>query len=742
MACNLRSLARAGIPIGFLALAAAACSSGSQGGGSGRGGAGGSGGSGGSTDTGGSPSSGGGTGGNGGNAGGSGGTTASGGSTSSTGGSTVSVGGTGGTTVGRGGAGGSASGGTTIPVSGTGGTAGTGGGGSGSGGGLGGSGGGPGGSGGGAGTGGTGSGGTGTGGTQPAAPFPGQACLSRADGLLAQMTAEEKYGQMLQMERVGLTNQDVTQSALGSAFSQGGSAPSDNSPTGWADMTDAYRQAALASRLKIPFLYGADEVHGVGTVKGAVVFPHNIGLGATRNAALVEQVARIASDEGRGCGVDFFFSPVIAVARDERWGRTYEAFGETTDLASTMGVAMTKGIQWSATGTPTGILANAKHYLGDGGTANGVTGGDVTGDETALRAIHLEPYRAAVNAHVGSIMPSYSSWQGTKMHINKTMITDVLKGQLGFGGFMVSDFNACFQLGLANQAGIEQCTNAGVDMFMSYGQSVSNMLGYLSTAVKNGVVPQSRIDDAVRRIVAVKCELGLFESSGKVDRSLTANVGSADHRTVARQAVQESLVVLKNDGNVLPLAKTSTVALAGKSADNTGNQCGGWTISWQGATGNVVPGATTIRAAMESLIGGSHVVYSANGATTTGAGIGVAVIGETPYAEGKGDETDLAVGSDDVSVVKALKNAGLKTVVVLIAGRPMILDPILSYADAIVMAWLPGSEGAGVTDILFGDAHPKGKLPHSWPRSMAQIPINNGDATYDPLYAYGYGLTY
>jgi beta-glucosidase len=268
------------------------------------------------------------------------------------------------------------------------------------------------------------------------------------------------------------------------------------------------------------------------------------------------------------------------------------------------------------------------------------------------------------------------------------------------------------------------------------------MIGYFQAAVSGGKVQQSRIDDAVRRIVAVKCELGLFGGNSKVDRTLTAKVGSAEHRAVARQAVQKSLVVLKNDGNVLPIAKTSTVALAGKSADNTGNQCGGWTITWQGSSGNVVPGATSVRAAMESALGAGKVAYSANGSSTSGASVGVAVIGETPYAEGKGDKTDLGLDSDDVNVVKALKNAGLKTVVVLVAGRPMILDSIMSYADAIVMAWLPGSEGAGVTDILFGDAKPSGKLPMTWPKSMAQIPINTGDATYDPLYPFGHGLGY
>jgi beta-glucosidase len=555
------------------------------------------------------------------------------------------------------------------------------------------------------------------------------------------MTADEKYAQMLQMERAALTTALVTQYGVGSGFSQGGSAPATNSAAGWADMADGYRQAALASRLKIPFLYGADEVHGVGTVMGAVVFPHNIGLGATRDNALLGEIATVIARESLGCGVDFVFSPVVAVALNERWGRTYEAFGETTDLASTMGAIMIKGLQYTEAGAPTGILADAKHYLGDGGTANGVNGGTVTGDETALRAIHLAPYRAAVAARVGSIMASFSTWQGTKMHINKTMLTDVLKGELGFGGFVVSDFNGCFQLGLANQDGMGQCLNAGVDMFMIYGQTIPTMLGYFAALMKAGTITQARVDDAVRRIVAVKCELGLFEASGKVDRTLTADVGSAAHRQVARQAVQESLVLLKNDGAVLPLAKTATVALGGKSADNTGNQCGGWTISWQGASGSVT-GATSVRQAFESVIGAGQVKYSADGSSTSGASVGVAVIGEIPYAETKGDSTDLTVAAADVNVVKAMKNAGLKTVVVLVAGRPMILDPLMTYADAIVVAWLPGSEGAGITDILFGDAKPSGKLPHSWPRSMAQIPINYGDATYDPLYAYGYGLTY
>ena len=582
---------------------------------------------------------------------------------------------------------------------------------------------------------------TGSAGGATSSPFPTQACLDKANALVAQMTATEKYGQMMQMERAALTPALVTQYGIGSGFSQGGSGPDTNAPSNWADMTDAYRKAALASRLKIPFLYGADEVHGIGTVKGATVFPHNIGLGATRDVALVGQIAQITSAEARGVGVDFLYSPVVAVALDERWGRTYEAFGETSDLASMMGVAMVKGIQFTPSGLPTGILANAKHYLGDGGTAKGVNGGLVTGDEAALRAIHLTPYRAAVAAHVGSIMASYSSWQGTKMHINKAMLTDTLKGELGFGGFVISDFDACFQLGMANQAGFGACINAGVDMFMLFRVDIPTTLGYFNALVP-GTVPQSRIDDAVRRIVAVKCELGLFEATGLADRTLTAQVGSDANRMVARRAVQESMVVLKNDGNVLPLAKTGPIVLGGKSADNTGNQCGGWTITWQGTTGNGVTGATSVRQALESAVGASNVAYSLAGTTAAGASVGIAVIGETPYAEGMGDRTDLSLAAADIAVVQSMKAAGLKTVVVLIAGRPMILDSILQMADAIVVAWLPGSEGAGITDILFGDAHPSGKLPQSWPRSMAQIPINFGDATYDPLYPYGFGLSY
>jgi beta-glucosidase len=591
-------------------------------------------------------------------------------------------------------------------------------------------------------------GGLGAGGAGGGRAFPTQACLTKATDLLAMMTSDEKLAQLQQVERANTTAADITKYGVGSVYSQGGSGPSTNTPTGWADMIDGFRQASFASRLKIPIIYGLDVVHGVGPVKGATVFPHNIGLGATRDPALVEEVARAVAEEAAGVGADFPFAPVVAVVRDERWGRTYEGFGETVELASAMGVAYTNGFQ-KASGAFT-VLANAKHFLGDGGTANGVNNADTAGDETALRALHLAPYEATVHAGVGSIMASYSSWQGVRMHANSVMVNDVLKGDLGFAGFVGSDYNGCYQNGVT-PAG---CLNGGVDMFMTFGKTAAQFLADVQPLVPSAV-PQSRVDDAVRRILTVKCEMGLLDGGGKlVDRALTAQVGSAAHREVARRAVAASMVVLKNEGGTLPLAKdVSGIALGGKTGDNIGNQCGGWTVTWQGMSGAVTTG-TSVRQALEAVVPG-RVSYALDGSSTSGAAVGIAVIGETPYSEGCGDipspldnsfcinrPKTLNVDAGDLQVVARMKEAGLKVVVVLVAGRPMILDALVDQADAIVVAWLPGTEASGITDVLFGDVHPTGKLPHSWPRNMAQIPINQGDANYDPLFPYAYGLTY
>jgi beta-glucosidase len=578
--------------------------------------------------------------------------------------------------------------------------------------------------------------------------FPTPACLTRATELLAMMTGDEKIAQLHQVERENTNASDITQYGVGSVYSQGGSAPATNTPTGWADMIDGFRRASFASRLKIPIIYGLDTVHGVGPVKGATVFPHNIGLGATRDLALVEEVASIVAEETAGVGADFPFAPVVAVVRDERWGRTYEAFGETVELASAMGVAYTNGFQKRS--GPFAVLGNAKHYLGDGGTADGVNNANTAGDEATLRALHLAPYEAVVRAGIGSVMASYSSWQGTRLHANAAMVNGVLKGELGFAGFVGSDYNGCWREGV-NPAG---CLNGGVDMFMTFGRTAAMFLSELRPLVP-GAVPQARIDDAVRRILVVKCEMGLLDGSQRlVDRTLTAQVGSDAHRAVARRAVAASLVVLKNEGNTLPLAKdVPGIALGGKTGDNIGNQCGGWTVTWQGMTGAVTTG-TTVRQALEAVAPG-RVSYSLDGSAIGNATVGIAVIGETPYSEGCGDiptpvgggscvarPNTLSLDAADVQAVIGMKQKGLKTIAVLVAGRPMIIDAIVDWADAIVVAWLPGTEGAGITDVLFGDVRPTGKLPHTWPRSEAQIPINEGDASYDPLFPYAYGLTY
>ena len=590
--------------------------------------------------------------------------------------------------------------------------------------------------------------------------FPSQACVDKATALLGMMTLDEKIAQTHQVERKYVTAADITMYGVGSVYSEGGSAPSNNSPTGWADMIDDYRKASFAHRLKIPVIYGLDSVHGAGPVRGATVLPHNIGLGATRDPALVEEVAQVAGDETAGVGADFPFAPVFAVARDERWGRTYEAFGETTELAGMMGTAYTNGLQ-RRTGRIL-ALGNAKHFVGDGGTANGVNNANTSGTEATLRAIHLDPYKPAIAAGLASVMASYSSWQGVRMHQNKTMLTDVLKGELGFKGFVGSDYNGCFQDGVTGGS----CLDAGVDMFMTssfWAESPAPMvtpnyfLGRMRPLITG--TRTARLDDAVKRILTAKCEMGVFDGTGMnlVNRSLTSQVGSAAHRMVARRAVRASMVLLKNNNTALPIAKTATVALTGMTADNAGNQCGGWTINWQGVTDATIGGVTNIKAAMEMVSGSAaRVVYSADGSSRTGATVGVVVTGETPYSEGCGDipapvggtsclarPTTLDLPSADVSKLMAYKTAGLKTVLVLVVGRPMILsDAVQQAADAIIVAWLPGSEGTGVADVLYGDYKPTGKLPHTWPRTQSQIPINMGDATYVPLFPYNHGLTY
>jgi beta-glucosidase len=573
------------------------------------------------------------------------------------------------------------------------------------------------------------------GGGTPSSPTATPTPPRDVEALLRDMTLDEKVGQMAQADRSYLRSEaDIRGLFLGSLLSGGGSSPPDRTAPGWVEMYDRYQKVALETRLRIPLVYGIDAVHGHNNVVGAVIFPHNIGLGCTRDASLVERVARATAEEVAATGIDWTFSPCVAVARDERWGRTYESFGETPELVSEMAAAAVRGTQ------PT-ILACAKHYLADGGTAGGRDQGDAQMDEATLRAIHLPGYRAAVAAGVGSVMASFSSWNGQKMHGHRTLITDVLKGELGFQGFVVSDWAGIDQLPGDYTSDVETAVNAGIDMVM-VPDRYPELVAALKSLVQSGRVPQARIDDAVRRILRQKVALGLWDKP-YADRSLLPQVGSDAHRQVGREAVRKSLVLLENESRLLPLSKmTRRIHVAGRNADDLGNQCGGWTITWQGASGAITTGTTILQGIRAAVLGGASVTYSRDGSGAEGADVGVVIIGETPYAEGVGDRTDLSLSAEDVAAVRAVGGARVPTVVVLVSGRPLVLDAILADADAIVAAWLPGTEGAGVADVLFGDYAPTGRLSHSWPRSMAQVPVNWGDPVYDPRYPYGYGLSY
>ncbi len=596
---------------------------------------------------------------------------------------------------------------------------------------------------------------------------PGPAALAKfddqANAFVAKMTLAEKIGQMTQAEIGALGTYDtIAELKLGSIFSGGNSDPkAGNSLEAWTDAYDACQQAALKTRLKIPLVYGIDAVHGHSNVLGAVIFPHNIALGCTRDPKLVEEIARITALEVRATGINWTFAPCVTTPRDDRWGRTYEGFSEDAQLTAELGAAAVRGFQGDRLSDPTRILACAKHFIGDGGTVaemrvSGSPGfdrehplrldqGDVRCDEATLRRLFLPPYKAAVQAGVGTIMPSYSSFNGVKCSANKHLLTDVLKGDLGFAGFLISDYNAVDQIDPDYKTAIKTSINAGMDMVM-ISNEYRKFITLLTELVEEGSVPMTRIDDAVRRILRVKAAMGLLDPqrSPLADRTLHADFGSDERRQVARAAVRQSVVLLKNKGGELPLSKKSGhIHVAGRAADDIGIQCGGWTIEWQGKPGPVTTHGTTILAALRGAAGpATKVTYDAAGKGGAGADVGVVVVGERPYAEGLGDSKDLGLPAEDLEALRAMKQSGLPVVVVLLCGRPVVVDKVLDAADAVLVAWLPGTEGAGVADVLFGDYKPTGKLSFTWPRRADQHPINVGDADYDPLFAFGYGLTY
>lgn len=584
-----------------------------------------------------------------------------------------------------------------------------------------------------------------------AAPAHAAAC-STTSGCLSMMTLNEKAGQMTQAANSYIKNAaDVGTYALGSVLSGGGGGPNGQAggtAAQWADMVDNFQTNALRSRLGIPIIYGVDAVHGHNNVSGAVVFPHNIGMGATRDASLVQQEEDVTRQEVLGTGIRWAFAPCVCVARDDRWGRTYESFGEDPSVGNPLATAAVQGFQGAALG-PTSVLATAKHYVADGGTKYGtgssgylIDQGDAQISETELRAVHLPPFQNAVQAGVGSVMISYSSWNGVKDHGSSYLINDVLKGELGFKGFVVSDWAGVKQLSDSTYAAqVAHGINAGIDMIMVPDDYVGNINAIVSD-VNGGLIPQARVDDAVTRILNAKLALGIF-SQPFTDRSYTAQVGSAAHRAVARQAVRESLVLLKNDG-VLPLSKTGTykIVVGGKSADNLGYQLGGWSISWQGGSGATTTGGTTFWQALQQAVAGTSVTLQNVGTRTKGnysGDVGIWVGGETPYAEGKGDSSTLAFGTDNSSQLSDICQHTKKCIAILYSGRPVVIKDQLPKANAFVAAWLPGTEGAGVTDDLFGGGF-TGKLPVEWPSAVTDEPINSGDGK-TPLFPLGYGLT-
>jgi len=570
------------------------------------------------------------------------------------------------------------------------------------------------------------------------------------------MTLDEKLGQMTQAELGRLVNEDdIERYFLGSVLS-GGDAdpPGGNGVAAWTNAIDGVIRRSQLTRLGIPILYGVDAVHGHSNVEGAVLFPHNVGLGCTRNAALVEQAARITALEMRATGTRWTFAPCVAVPRDERWGRTYEGYSESPELVAELGAAAVRGLQTDDLSSPHAVLACAKHFIGDGGTsfreraadsrAPLLDQGDTQVDEATLRRIHLPGYVAAVSAGVGSIMVSYNSWNGVKVSGIRHLLTDVLKGELGFEGFLISDYYAIGQIDADFKTAVQTSINAGMDMAMEPAR-YARFIATLRELVEEGRVPLERVDNAVTRILRVKFAMGLMDErrSQLADRSLTRRFGSQEHRDVARRAVRESVVLLKNENAVLPIPRSAArIHVAGKAADDLGMQCGGWTVTWQGKPGPVTTG-TTLRGALEAAARRStRVTYSADGSGAAGADVVVVAIGEAPYAEGVGDRDDLALSADDVALVDTLAGTGVPVVAVVFSGRPLILGSLLERAAAVVAAWLPGTEGRGLADVLLGVQAPTGKLGFTWPRSMAQVPINVGDAAYAPLFPFGYGLTY
>lgn len=570
---------------------------------------------------------------------------------------------------------------------------------------------------------------------------------SEADiaAVVAEMTLEEKVGQMVQTDVNVATPEQVREFGIGSVVSL--------LPTGemgeteaWRDMADAYQWEALKSSSGIPVVFGIDAVHGHSYFDGpSVVLPHNIGLGATRNPELVQRLAEVTAKELLATGVRWTFSPTIAVARNIRWGRTYESFGETVELQQMFAAPMVLGYQGDDPSGPNSVGATAKHFVADGATQEGIDRGDAVISDEELRALHMPGFLDAIDAGTVSIMASFSSVNGEKVHGSKGILTDLLKGELGFDGVVLTDWEGIRTSGLPLAQGVQ----AGFDVFM-FAESWETSRPELIELVEAGEIPIERIDDAVTRILRMKLRLGLFQNPMSTAQH-ASSLGSQEHRDLARQAVRESLVLLKNEGSLLPLSKNARIVVAGSHANNVPYQCGGWTKKWQGAhldrfenPARPVEGSTSIFDGIVRVVGSGDVVLAAEGEIVADADVAILVVGETPYAENFGDRTpeELVLSEEHASLIQSYAEVGIPVVTILISGRPLLVNEALDQSAAFVAAWLPGSEGDGVAEVLFGDYGFSGQLGFSWPRSAEQIPTNVGDDDYDPLFKYGFGLTY
>ena len=588
---------------------------------------------------------------------------------------------------------------------------------------------------------------------------------ARVAGLLAQMTLEEKVGQVLQADIGSVTPEQVREYDLGSILNGGNSAPGGDNyapPEAWLELADAFHAASTDRSdggVGIPVIWGTDAVHGHNNVVGATIFPHNIGLGAARNPDLIRQIGEITALEVRVTGQDWTFAPTVAVVRDDRWGRTYESYSENPDIVASYAAAMIEGLQgvygepdWLG---PAHVVATVKHFIGDGGTVRGVDQGDNRDSEADLAAIHGAGYPPAIEAGALSVMASFNSWRGEKVHGHRGLLTDILVERLGFEGFVVGDWNGHGQVDACTPTSCAQAFNAGIDLFMAP-DSWLGLRESLLAQVRSGEISMERLDEAVSRILRVKIRAGLMDAPAPSQRPYAGEferLGSAGHRAVARQAVRESLVLLKNAGPVLPLAGTSRVLIAGEAAHDIGRASGGWTLNWQGE-GNpntVFPNGQSIMEGLTEALQaqGGTAVYSPSGSYETRPDAAIVVFGEEPYAEFQGDRPHLDFASrEGLELLQRLKADGVPTVAVFLSGRPMWVNPELNASDAFVAAWLPGTEGGGVADLLIGDADgaPRydftGSLPFSWPARPDQTPLNIGDAQYEPLFAYGFGASY